>query len=155
MSATVPHRRRPAPDDLEPPVCSHRLARALQQAGLVWRPADGDRFFIPDRGLDDQIFMVSRMVVEARTSPGGRLLAFNGTVEWALDSIEEREAVWLPNESQLRAVLGDRLVALRRSTRGWVCEIRLGGRRRAFRHPDAVDAYALAALEVLRTGVSR
>lgn len=154
MSGTVHHRsHRPSPRQHdEPPVCSHRLARALQRAGLRWIPRDGDRFYIPDRGLDDEIFTISNMVVESRTMPAGRLLAFNGTVEWAIDSIMEHEAVWLPNESQLRWALGERFLALRRSGRGWTCEIRLHGGRRVFRHPDAPDAYALAVLATLRRG---
>ena len=50
------------------------------------------------------------MVVEVVDTPLGAVLAFNGTTEWALDSIEVDEAVWLPLEHQLRDLLGDAFV---------------------------------------------
>ena len=92
---------------------SVELARALRRAGLVWHPANGDRFHLPDRDLDDQVFVLSDMVIERLQPPsGGELLAFNGTTEWALDSLEADEAVWLPREEQLRAALGEEFVSL-------------------------------------------
>ena len=73
---------------------SRDLAEALRTAGLRWAPAKGDRFVVPERDLDDEVFVVSDMVVEALDVPdGGRVLAFNGTTEWALDSLEAREAI--------------------------------------------------------------
>ncbi|MFC5272404.1 hypothetical protein [Brachybacterium sacelli] len=30
---------------------------------------------------------------------------FNGTTEWALDSVEQHEAIWIPREDQLRTAL--------------------------------------------------
>ena len=69
---------------------------------MRWSPAKGDRFMVPDRDLDDEVFVVSDMVVEAVDVPKvGRILAFNGTTEWALDSLEAAEAIWLPREDQL------------------------------------------------------
>jgi hypothetical protein len=94
---------------------SLELARALRAAGLAWRPQPGDAFVIPDRDLDDQVFVLSDMVVQTLDLPGGPpLLAFNGTTEWALDSLEAHEAVWLPHEGQLRSLLGDAFAALER-----------------------------------------
>ena len=61
---------------------------------------------ISDRDLDDRVFVISHMVVELLQTPAGPLLAFNGTTEWALDSIEVDEVVWLPLEHQLRELLG-------------------------------------------------
>ena len=76
---------------------SRALAESLRDAGLRWAPAKGDRFVVPDRDLDDEVFVVSDMVVEAVDVPDGdRLLAFNGTTEWALDSLEAGEAICLP-----------------------------------------------------------
>lgn len=83
------------------------LARRLCDAGVVWHPVKGDRFVVPDHDLDDTVFVVSDMVVEVReVADGGRVLAFNGTTEWALDSLEAEEALWLPREDQLRDLLG-------------------------------------------------
>lgn len=48
-----------------------------------------------------EIFTVADMVVEAEY-PTGTLLAFNGTTEWALDSVQLDQALWLPREDQLR-----------------------------------------------------
>lgn len=94
---------------------SLELARALRAAGVRWRPQRGDVFVIPDRELDDQVFVLSDMVVETVNPPDGPpILAFNGTTEWALDSLEANEALWLPHEDQLRALLGAAFVSLER-----------------------------------------
>ena len=94
---------------------SLELALALRDAGVVWHPAVGDAFVVPDRELDEQVFVLSDMVVQTVQPPSGpTILAFNGTTEWALDSLEAREAVWLPREDQLRGLLDDAFVALER-----------------------------------------
>ena len=91
------------------------LARALREAGLAWHPQRGDAFVVPDRDLDDQVFVLSDIVIEQQDVPGGPpILAFNGTTEWALDSLEAHDAVWLPREDQLRDLLGEAFVALER-----------------------------------------
>ena len=38
-------------------------ARSLKNAGLRWQPARGDRFVVPDRGLDEQVFTLNDMAV--------------------------------------------------------------------------------------------
>ena len=49
------------------------LARSLRDAGLRWSPAAGDRFVVADRNMDDEVFVLSDMTVEVRTSsPPGR-----------------------------------------------------------------------------------
>jgi hypothetical protein len=97
-------------------VLSLELALALRSAGVTWQPATGDAFVIPDRDLDDQVFVLSDMVVQRVQPPQGPpILAFNGTTEWALDSLEAHEAVWLPREDQLRALLGSSFVSLERA----------------------------------------
>lgn len=94
------------------------IARRLRDLGLPWEPADGDRFVIDAEEMQDQVFMLSSMVVEHATGRHGLpVFRFNGTTEWALDSIEQHEAVWIPREDQLRAALGEAFVALRREVR--------------------------------------
>ncbi|WP_432993555.1 pilus assembly protein CpaE [Dactylosporangium sp. CA-233914] len=126
---------------------SIELAIELRAAGLAWHPAPGDRFAIPDRGLDDQAFVLSDMIIQLHDLPGGgSVIGFNGTTEWALDDIERDEAIWLPHEHQLRGRLGAAFRALERSGDGW--RVTLDG------HPDSFgatpeDAYALALLRTL------
>ena len=62
-------------------------ARRLRDAGLTWSPASGDRFVVADRGMDEEIFVISQMVIEHHLAPTGWLLRFNGTTEWALDNL--------------------------------------------------------------------
>jgi hypothetical protein len=100
-------------------VLSLELALALRDAGVVWQPAAGDAFVVPDREMDEEVFVLSDMVIQRIEAPDGPpLLAFNGTTEWALDSVEAHEAVWLPREDQLRALLGSSFVGLERVP-GW------------------------------------
>ena len=130
---------------------SVELARELQTAGLAWHPSDGDRFIRPDRDLGDRVFTISEMVVEVRNSPVGKLIAFNGTTEWALDAIEQAETVWLPRESQLRELLGTALLSLVREDTGWRCTSRIDGSLVEHRADSAEEAYARSLLAVLRT----
>ena len=123
------------------------LARRLRDAGLEWHPADGDRFYIPDRDLDEHIFSISEMTVDVRHVQGGRQIAFNGAVEWALDAIMEHEVIWLPAESQLRVLLGDTFVGLQRDAAGYHCT----DSDSTFSAPVAADAYGLALLDHLAT----
>jgi hypothetical protein len=130
------------------------LARALRDAGLTWTPAAGDRFLVPDRDLDDMLFVVSDMVVETRNTPTGQLLAFNGTTEWALDSLDAREAVWVPREDQLRDLLGAAFVALERipggdAPEGLAVTARVGDGTRRYVDVAADAAYARALLDLL------
>jgi hypothetical protein len=91
------------------------MARALREAGLRWEPRAGDLFVIPDRDFDEETFVLSDMVIETVNPPDGPpILAFNGTTEWALDSLEAQEAVWLPREDQLRELLGSSFDGLER-----------------------------------------
>ena len=94
---------------------SLELAIALRDSGVEWHPTVGDAFAVPDREMDEQVFVLSDMVVQPLQPPAGPpILAFNGTTEWALDSLEAHEAVWLPREDQLRALLGRSFVGLER-----------------------------------------
>ena len=125
------------------------LAVRLRRAGLPWTPVAGDRFVVPDREMDDDVFVVSDMVVEVHDLPSGRLLGFNGTTEWALDSIMARDVVWLPREDQLRELLGDTFVALEARSGGFVVTVETVGRQERHVDIDAECAYARAVLATL------
>jgi hypothetical protein len=133
-------------------VISVELATRLKAAGLVWRPVSGDRFAIPDRDLDDQVFVVSEMTIETVELPTGPLVRFNGTTEWALDSIAQGEVIWLPHEAQLRELLGPVFRRLEALGDGFAVEASYDGTVERFVDIDAERAYARAVLELLRRG---
>lgn len=128
---------------------SIRLATQLRDAGLEWAPREGDKFIIPDRGLDGEIFTVSEMTIEVRQVVGGRRISFNGAVEWALDSIMQSEVVWLPSESQLRNRLGSTFRYLRSDGEGYSCGVEFDGEPHVFTASHPADAYALALIVLL------
>jgi hypothetical protein len=130
-------------------VISLDLAHRLRDAGLPWRPALGDRFVVPDREMDDQVFVVSDMVVEVHELPTGPLLRFNGTTEWALDSIEQHEVVWLPREEQLRELLGEAFRALEATPGGFIVRVERAGLEERHIDIDAECALARAVLAVV------
>lgn len=129
---------------------SLQLASELRDHGLVWTPTEGDRFVLPDRDLDGRVFTISEMVVEVRRSPVGDLIAFNGTTEWALDAIEQADAIWLPREAQLRELLGTSLLSLAQLEEGWRCTVRLGQQLIEVEAAQADEAYGRALLRLLR-----
>ncbi|MFF5625777.1 pilus assembly protein CpaE [Microbacterium sp. NPDC012755] len=133
---------------------ARELAVALREAGLVWHPAEGDRFQLdlPDEvelEAEADIFTVSEMTIEARQTPSGTDLAFNGTTEWALDAVTLANAVWLPREDQLRDLLRGTFRRLTRLSDAFLVEIEIAGETRAFEHPDPAEAYGLALLELI------
>jgi len=130
-------------------VITVELARRLATAGLAWHPTSGDRFVIADRGMDAQVFVVSEMVVEVERLASGGLLKFNGTTEWALDSIDQEGTLWLPREDQLRAALGDAFVRLERTDLGWAVTTTGTHGETVSEHADPEDAYAGALLGLL------
>jgi hypothetical protein len=130
-------------------VLSIDLARRLRAAGLSWTPERGDRFVVPDRDMDQDVFVVSDMVIEVHHSPGGAFMGFNGTTEWALDSIEQYRVLWLPREDQLRELLGDRLLRLERRPNGWDVVTWGDGGERVSSADDVEDAYGSALLTLL------
>ncbi len=132
----------------------YELAVRLRAAGLAWSPQNGDAFAVPDRDLDGEVFVLSDMVVELLHLPEGvTVLAFNGTTEWALDSLEVEQAVWLPHEDQLRALLGPAFVRLERvasaEVAGYAAVVVLDDVEQ--RHVDvtAAGAYGRALLALL------
>jgi hypothetical protein len=135
-------------------VISRELAIALRDAGLVWRPESGDRFQLDLPGdvepeVEADVFTVSDMTIEAHRYPTGTILGFNGTTEWALDSVSLGDAVWLPREDQLRELLRSTFRTLRRLDDAFEVEIELGDERKRFEHPDVAEAYGLALLELV------
>ena len=133
---------------------TRELAVALRDTGLVWHPTEGDRFQLdlPDEvelDAEADIFTVSEMTIEARQTPSGTDLAFNGTTEWALDAVTLADAVWLPREDQLRDLLRGTFRSLVRLEDSFRVEIEVGGERLAFEHPDPSDAYGRALLDLV------
>ncbi|HEX4212880.1 MAG TPA: pilus assembly protein CpaE [Candidatus Dormibacteraeota bacterium] len=120
-------------------------AGRLREAGVHWAPAAGDRFVVPDREMDDDVFVVSDMTIEVRDNQGSKVIGFNGTTEWALDSIEQREVIWLPREEQLRALLGDRFRTLAAVPGGYRVELT----NTVHTAEDAEQAYAKAVIHLL------
>jgi hypothetical protein len=135
-------------------VISRELAIALRDAGLTWHPESGDRFQLdlPDAvepEVEADVFTVSDMTIEAHRYPTGTILGFNGTTEWALDSVALADAVWLPREDQLRELLRSTFRALRRLDDAFEVEIEVAGDRRRFEHPDVAEAYGQALLDLI------
>lgn len=128
------------------------VARKLQEAGLVWTPADGDLFVIDIGELRDEAFMLSSMVIErGQGRTGVPLFRFNGTTEWALDSVPADKALWLPREDQLRELLGGTFRSLGRSQTGeYAVVIEIPSQpARSFIAEDPAEAYAAALLALV------
>lgn len=128
---------------------SRDLAIRLKRAGLAWEPAPHDRFVIPDRDLDEEVFSINDLSTEVRDVAGRPVIMFNGAVEWSLDWIVSREVVWLPTEDQLRTALGERFTSLHAVPGGFRCTVRGGSGVADYDAPTAADAYAEALLGVL------
>lgn len=126
---------------------SRELAEELRRVGPAWEPTSGDRFVIPDHDLDDAVFVISDMTIEAQDVPGGHIIKFNGTTEWALDSIAAELVLWLPREDQVRAMLGTRFARLEAVGDGFAVVLDDGSR-----HVDLEPerAYARAVLATRR-----
>jgi hypothetical protein len=136
-------------------VISVQLARSLRDAGLRWSPTAGDRFVVADREMDDQVFVLSDMTIEVRTFPTGPVIAFNGTTEWALDSLDQDDALWLPAEHQLRDLLGGAFRRLERVPGGFTAVVADGsGSDVGTTAAEPADAYALALLARLTGGAA-
>lgn len=122
------------------------LARDLALAGLRWHPAPGDRFTLEAEGLDEVVYTVSELTIEVHEYPTGTILGFNGTTEWALDSVDMDQTLWLPSEEQLRTLLGATFRSLVRAEDAddLVVTITLHGEPAEFRAAVAAEAYGLA-----------
>ena len=130
---------------------SIELALRLQAAGLRWTPASGDRFVITGVDMDSDVFVVSELTIEVQQAPTGPLIRFNGTTEWARDSVAQEDTVWLPREGQRRDALGPHFRRLEPVGDGYVVVVdRAGGDERHV-DVDAERAYARALLAILGT----
>ncbi len=121
------------------------LARELRRLGVRWQPAPGDRFLVDEPEMVDSVFWVSDFTIEAHQYAGESVLGFNGTTEWALDSVAVDACLWLPREDQLRELLGSLLLRLERVDDGWRVVTRVsGGADLITVANDAETAYAQA-----------
>ena len=125
------------------------LARNLGEGGLLWEPTPGDRFTIDQPNVLGEVFWISHLTIDVHTFKGQPLLGFNGTTEWALDSVTLDTALWLPREDQLRELLGDRFAGLHRDGTAWVVEVAGTDGPTTFRDDDAECAYAQALLSIV------
>jgi len=132
------------------------IAQQLKEAGLSWNVAKNDYFIVPDRGLDDNIYVISDMTVMVEKLSGALAVTFHGAVEWALDHVEVADLVWIPREDQLRALLEQHLIGvpepslvLISTADGYRCEIQFREQFLAFEAFGAGDAYGQALLYIL------
>lgn len=101
------------------------------------------------------LFFVSDLMIEAHDYPSGTVLGFNGTTEWALDSVALEDALWFPREDQLRAALKSTFVRLERGEDGdWVVHTVFLGEPRVFHGRNAETAYGLAVLDEVRNAAA-
>lgn len=121
----------------------------LRDAGLAWDPAPGDRFTVLEPEMLGESFVVSDMTIEVQDFPTGRVLGFNGTTEWALDSVAHDAALWLPREDQLRDHLGAAFRSLDRHEGGYRVVVRVDGTERVVHDTSAAEAYGAALLLLL------
>lgn len=104
------------------------LAHQLRDAGLVWKPAPLDYFALPDRQMDNDVFVISDQAAFLQLLNGYPALSFHGSAEWALDYILLNEVIWMPNETQLREQIEQRIpadaaFALTRTKEGYRCTV--------------------------------
>ena len=128
------------------------LARRLSDAGLTWKPGSGDRFVVAVSGMEDDVFVISEITVDVHHFTTGDVIGFNGTTEWALDSVEQDKAVWLPGRTSCVTCSVSPSSRSNSSRAGMPCRSR--GRDGAVgRHADidAERAYARAVLAQLET----
>jgi hypothetical protein len=129
-------------------------ATTLLELGLEWSPEPGDRFRIRGQGFESDVFTISELTIEAHEHATGTVLGFNGTTEWALDSVALEDSLWLPREDQLRALLGGAFRSLRREIGGaedgaHVVLVVIDGTEVEHRDLEAEEAYAKALIAVM------
>ncbi len=134
-----------------------KLARELKATGLVWRAQLLDFFAIPDRGMDERLFVISDMQANLDLFRGWPVVTFHGAAEWALDYIMTTEVVWMPTETQLRTAVKTALVnqtqqvlTLQQKTNGYCCTIGINDKQLEFDGSTASEAYGLALLYILQ-----
>ena len=88
-------------------------------------------------------------VTSAGPSTPVEVLGFNGTTEWALDSVAVEDALWLPREDQLRDLLRGAFRCLDRTDDAYVVTAVIDGDERRYESVSAPEAYGLAVLALL------
>jgi hypothetical protein len=133
------------------------LARELKEAGLEWQPALHDFFALPDRQMDDKLFVISDLLVNIEQLQGIQIVTFQGAPEWALDYLVTTDVIWVPTETQLRQRLESALLvgggldlALSTTIAGVRLKIVYRGQGLSFEARDAQEVYARALLYLLR-----
>ena len=66
-------------------------ARRLRDGGLRWTPSSATGSSCPTRHR--RFFVLSNMVAELYRFRPSEVIGFNGTTEWALDSVETEDTV--------------------------------------------------------------
>lgn len=140
-----------ATPSLEVSVIPIDLAHQLRDAGLMWRPLPLDFFALPDRDMDDQIYVISDQAAFMQLYNGYPVVAFHGASEWALDYMLLNEVVWMPGERQLREQIELRILPpaplrLERTSDGYRCT----AGPHTIDDPDAESVLALILLQLLR-----
>ncbi len=133
------------------------LAKRLKKAGLVWQAGVNDFFAIPDRDLDNRIFVVADLLANLNILSGWPAVTFHGTAEWALDYILTTEVVWLPREEQLRQTIissfpsnSTQSILLSCDGSNYQCRITVDGRSFEASSATAADAYGAVLLHLLQ-----
>jgi hypothetical protein len=95
------------------------------------------------------------MTIEAHSYSTGTVLGFNGTTEWALDSVAIDDALWLPREDQLRDLLRGTFERLERAVTpdnrvSYTVTTHLDGAAATFESDDPAEAYGFALLALMR-----
>ncbi len=136
---------------------SLKTAVKLKEAGLIWMPQPLDAFGLPDRNMDERVFVISDMLVTVDLLQGMQVVSFQGASEWALDYLVTTDVVWMPHEEQLRMALEAALIAagsldlrLTSGLQTYQCDFHFKGQALTFEHKDVSELYAAALLHVLR-----
>ena len=127
-------------------------AAEISEASSIPEQVILDKFGLRGKHIAAADEHVSGMSVEVSDLPSGPEMRFNGTVEWALDSIGQHEVVWLPREDQLRAALGDAFRRLERAGDRWRVVATIWGEPVEFTAADPEAAYGQALLHLLAAG---
>ncbi len=129
------------------------MAKRLKEAGVKWEPAQGDKFALLDREMDDRVFVINDMATIIELLQGTPAVTFHGTPEWALDYVFLSDAVWLPDEGQLRqrmhdilALQGEPVYDLMHADGEFLCRFEWKGQALAFKGYNACEAYGEALL---------
>lgn len=136
---------------------SLQLAQQLKEAGLLWQTNVNDFFGLPDRGMDERVFVLADLQTQTDLFRGWPVITFHGSPEWALDYVLTTEAIWLPTESQLRQKIfehldgkSDVIVQLTQSHQGIRCDLTTSNRNLEFHGENGAEAYGQALLYLLQ-----